>query len=122
MLNHQFIRFLIVGGVNTVFGYSIYALFIYIGLHYTIAALASTILGVLFNFKTTGIFVFKSNRNSLLFKFIGVYAVIYLLNIACLKIFNMLEVNMYLAGAILILPLAVLSFILNKKYVFKEQK
>ena len=120
MANKQFIRFLIIGVVNTIFGYSIYALFIFAGLHYTLAALLSTILGVLFNFKTTGVFVFKNKRNILIFKFIGVYSFLYLINIAFLKVFNMLQMNMYLAGAILIVPSAILSFILNKKLVFKE--
>ena len=122
MANKQFIRFLIIGVLNTVFGYSIYALFIFTGLHYTLAALLSTMVGVLFNFKTFGAFVFKDKRNVLIFKFIGVYSFLYLVNIAFLKIFNMLQMNMYLAGAILLPPLAMLSFILNKKLVFKETR
>jgi putative flippase GtrA len=120
MLKQQLVHFLIVGVLNSAFGYGIYALFIFAGLHYTLAALLSTILGVLFNFKTFGTFVFKNKRNVLIFKFIGVYSFLYMINISFLKIFNMLQMNMYLAGAILIVPSAILSFILNKKLVFKE--
>lgn len=119
-LSNTFIRFLFIGGLNTAFGYSIYAILIYLHLHYSLAALMATILGVLFNFKTTGRLVFKSKNNRLLFKFIGVYAIIYVINIASLKVFNFYRVDMYLAGAVLLLPIAVIAFILNKNFVFKE--
>ncbi|EKE04053.1 MAG: GtrA family protein [uncultured bacterium] len=122
MIDKRFIKFLFVGGLNTLFGYSMYALFIIIGLHYSIAVLFSTILGVLFNFKTTGKLVFKISKNSLIFKFIGVYAFIYLLNVTSLSIFKLYKFDLLLAGAIVIIPLAMISFILNKKFVFEGKK
>lgn len=118
LLNNRFVKFLIVGGINTVFGYGVFALLIFLKFHYAVAALLATILGILFNFKTTGTIVFKNSDNSLLFKFIGVYAVLYFINTGVLKIFHSYSVNMYLAGALLIFPSAALSFLLNKKFVF----
>lgn len=114
----RLILFFLVGGVNTVFGYSLYALLIYLNLHYALASLLSTIGGVLFNFKTTGVIVFKNHNNRLLFRFIGVYTVTYLFNVGGLKIFSIYNANMYLAGAVLVLPMALLAFILQKKFVF----
>lgn len=119
-LSNKFIRFLFVGGLNTAFGYSVYAILIYLHFHYSLAALMGMIFGVLFNFKTTGRLVFKNKNNRLLFKFIGVYAIIYVINTASLKVFNFIKVDMYLAGAVLLLPMAVIAFILNKNFVFKE--
>lgn len=119
-LSNKFIRFLFVGGLNAAFGYSVYAILIYLHVHYSLAALMATILGVLFNFKTTGRLVFKSKNNRLLFKFIGVYAIIYVINVASLKVFNFFKVDMYLAGAAMLLPMAAIAFILNKNLVFKE--
>lgn len=120
-IDKKFIRFLFVGALNTVFGYSLYALFIFLGLHYTIAVLFSTILGILFNFKTIGVLVFKNNNNRLINRFFAVYAINYILNVSFLKIFKMAGMeNMYINGLILVLPLALLSFILNKKFVFKR--
>ncbi|MDD3014207.1 MAG: GtrA family protein [Candidatus Gastranaerophilales bacterium] len=121
IIDEKFIKFLIVGGLNTIFGYSVYALFLFIGLHYSIAILLAYLLGVLFNFKTTGILVFNNSNNILIFKFIGVYCIIYILNVFFLGIFDSLKFNMFLAGAILILPMALLSFILNKNLVFKGE-
>lgn len=114
----KFIKFLFAGGLNTIFGYSIFAILIFSGFHYTLAVFFSTMLGIFFNFKTIGKIVFKNNSNKLIFKFIGVYTIIYLLNILFLKILKSYNFDIYLAGALLIIPMAMLSFILNKKFVF----
>jgi putative flippase GtrA len=111
-----------VGSINTLFGYSTFALFIYLGIHYALASLLSTVLGVLFNFKTTGILVFKNKDNSLLFRFFGVYSVVYIINVLVLKLLGEAGLDMYLAGAVVIVPLAVLSFVLNKLFVFEVKK
>ena len=66
-------KFLIVGSLNTLFGYSLYALFIFCGLHYSLGVLLSTSIGILFNFKTIDKFVFESSDNKLIHKFIAVY-------------------------------------------------
>lgn len=118
----QLILFFLVGGVNTVFGYSLYALFLFFHFHYALASLFSTVGGVLFNFKTTGVIVFKNNNNSLLFKFVAVYVVTFFLGISVLRIFSIYHANMYLAGIYLILPQALLAFILQKKFVFRGEK
>ena len=119
ILNNRFVRFLAVGGLNSAFGYGVFALLIFLKFHYAAAALLATILGVLFNFKTTGRLVFGSKGNSLIFKFIGVYAVIYAINTASLGVFNFFKVDLYLAGAAMLLPMAMVAFVLNKSLVFK---
>jgi len=111
--------FLLVGGLNTLFGYGIFAVFIYFNFHYSLAAALSTVLGILFNFKTTGSLVFKSKDNKLLIKFVGVYLIAYIINVLFLGILNIYMSN-YLAGAIIILPLSFFSFILMKKFVFTD--
>lgn len=121
-IENKLIRFLLVGGVNTLFGYIVFAFFIFLNFHYTIATLISVILGILFNFKTTGKLVFENSNNVLIFKFTGVYTIIYILNIICLKTFSYFKINIYLAGMLLILPMALISFLLNKKFVFKQKE
>lgn len=122
MLNHQFIRFLLVGVINTLFGYGIYAFLVLVGVHFALAALLSTILGVLFNFKTTGALVFKSNDNQLIIKFFVVYGILYLLNVAGIYVLSTVNVNHQAGGAIMLLPMAILGFVLNKYYVFNQKK
>lgn len=119
----KFIRFLFVGALNTLFGYLVYALFIFLGLHYSLAVFCSTILGILFNFKTIGVIVFNNNNNRLIFRFFAVYGINYILNVAGLTLLKFMgSDNMYINGLFLVLPLALLSFLLNKKYVFLKRK
>lgn len=115
----QALVFLFVGGLNTLFGYSLYALLIYFGVYYPLAVLLATCLGVLFNFFTTGKIVFKNSNNRLLIKFIGVYAFLYVLNVIIINVLHALSDNLYLAGFIATFPLAVIAFVLNKFLVFK---
>jgi len=117
-----FLRFLVVGGVNTLFSFAVYALLILLGLHYVLAALISTICGILFNFKTTGTLVFKNRDNRLLLRFFGVYTFTYFINIGLLKLFDMAGVGSLVAGAIIVLPMAVVSFLLMRRFVFKTLK
>lgn len=121
IMDKTFVRFLFVGILNTFFGYSVFAVLIYSGFHYTVANLLSTILGVLFNFKTIGMLVFKNTRGYLILRFVAVYAVIYCLNIAFLKILSMMNVNMYVAGLVILFPMACTAFVLNKHFVFHEK-
>lgn len=122
MISIELIKFLFVGILNTIFGYSLFAIFIFFNMHYSLAVLCSTILGVLFNFKTIGKLVFGSHDNSLIFRFVAVYIVIYILNISFLWFFKYLGFgNMYINGMVLLAPLAVVSFILNKKFVFRNK-
>ncbi len=121
-LDNHFIRFILVGILNTMVGYGLFALFIYLGLHYSLAVLFSTILGVLFNFKSIGKLVFNSNNNERIYHFIGVYILLYLLNVSGLWGLSSIGMeNMYVAGAILLAPLAIISFILNKNFVFNQE-
>jgi putative flippase GtrA len=120
ILSKRFIKFILVGFINTVFGYSVYALFIYLNMHYSLAVLFATILGVLFNFKSTGRLVFKVNNNASLARFIGVYVITYVLNVAALGIFNFYRFDLYVAGLLMILPMALAAYVLQSRYVFKE--
>lgn len=117
-----FLRFLVVGGINTVFAYSVFALFILIGLHYVLASLLTLICAVLFNFKTTGTLVFKNRDKRLIFRFFGVYLIYYFMIIGLLRLFDMAGVTPLVAGAIIVLPMAVVTFLLMRKLVFKSFK
>jgi putative flippase GtrA len=137
---NKIVRFFLVSGLNTVFGYGLFALLVLIGLHYTIAGLVATVLGVLFNFKSIGLLVFKTNRNVVVFKFIGVYGINYVISILLLtvleqsgidaflgkelfQITNLLIItapraNACIGGAILIVPMGLLAYALNHRFVF----
>jgi putative flippase GtrA len=115
----RFLRFLVAGAVNTIFGYSVFALMIFLHVHYAIAAFVSTVCGVLFNFLTTGHFVFGNREASRLPRFFGVYAVSYVVGVLLLRLSEILRIDVLLAAAALALPMAAFSYTLNRLFVFR---
>jgi putative flippase GtrA len=113
-----FLRYLIVGAINTLFGYSAFALLLYVGLHYTLAWLIAAGAGILFNFNTTGRIVFKNSNHQLLIKFLKVYLLLYLINVTLLKLMVIFAINLYLGSAVILLPMAFVAYQLNKRLVF----
>ena len=86
-----------------------------------LSIILSTMAGVLFNFKTYGVLVFKSHDNSRIFRFFASYAFLIGLQLILLKWLNQLGItNPYIAVGILVLPLAALSFVLLRKFVFRQ--
>lgn len=142
MIDKKFIKFLLVGCLNTLFGYLMYVIFISTPLQKEIALFFAYIFGVLWNFKTTGVLVFKNNNNKLIFKFILAYVITYFINLfglncvnsahlgknlaewtlGLLNIETQYNLTKYFDQIILILPIAMISFILFKTFVFKESE
>ncbi len=114
------IRFVLVGLLNTVFGYSIFALMIKIGIHYALATFIGTILGVLFNFFTTGRMVFNSLGNKQLLRFILVYIFLYVINIFLLEVLITAGLSAYLGGFVLIPVMAPIGYFLQTRFTFKQ--
>ena len=117
--SRRFARFIAVGLLNTAFGYGVFAFVIFCGFHYIWASLLSTVLGILFNFFATGRLVFNNHDNSRLGRFFCVYGVNFVFGLAGLALLNELRVDLYLAGLILIPPSAVLTYLLNRLFVFR---
>ncbi|MDN4574778.1 polysaccharide biosynthesis protein GtrA [Pandoraea cepalis] len=118
----RLVNYFLVGGLNTLFGYGVFALCLRIDLHYSLAIAISTVLGTLFNFKSTGKLVFRSSDNSRIVHFVLVYGVVYLVNVAAVAVLVRLGLNAYLSGLVLIVPLALLAYHLNSRFVFNRNE
>lgn len=105
--------------INTIVYYALYSFFIYLGINYKLAVLFATLLGILFSFKTFSIYVFQEMGYKVFVKFILVYTILYFVNIYLISILE--GNNIYLAGIIAIVPVSMLTFILNKWYVFNRK-
>lgn len=116
------VRFLLVGALNTVVGYGVFALMHWVGFHYGIASTIATIVGVIFNFKSTGTLVFQSSDNTLIFRFVLVYAFVLCVNLLGLTLLERVGISPYIGALALILPLAVLAYTLNARYVFQTNE
>jgi putative flippase GtrA len=114
----QLLRFFVVGGLNTCFGYSLFAVLTYVGVVYPIAIGLATIGGVLFNFQSIGRMVFGGAPRSRFWRFVGVYCIVYLVNVGSVHLLLRLGANVYVANAIMLIPLSLLAFILNRQFVF----
>jgi putative flippase GtrA len=120
--SRQFVRFLVVGVLNTAVGYGLFAFFVILGLHYGIAAALSTVLGVLFNFHTIGRLVFESRDRSLLLRFAAVYATTYVLNVGALRALEATRQPVLVVQAGLAFPMAAVAFALHRRFVFHREK
>ena len=114
----RLLRFFVVGGINTLFGYAAYAFLLYVGLHYVLAALFGTVAGVLFNFLTTGTLVFDGMSKARLRRFIGVYCATYVINVALLGALVAAGIGAYVAGLVCIVPMALVYYLLMRRFVF----
>lgn len=115
----RFIKFLLVGGLNTAFGYLVFALLIWLGLHYSLATFLSTVIGIVFNFFTTGRLVFQNSDNGLIFRFFTVYGVYWVINVSAIWLVTLTGyTNLYVIGIALVLPCAMVSYVLMKVFVF----
>lgn len=113
------VRFGAIGIVNTLFGFTAYAFLVWTGLHYALAALLATIAGVLFNFVTTGGLVFDARPSAgRLVRFVMVYGALYLLNVAGLHLLIGTGLGPYAAALVLVVPMAFLSFLMMRTFVF----
>jgi putative flippase GtrA len=114
----RFLVFLLVGALNTAVGYGLFAAFIFLGADTTLALSAATTLGVLFNFKSIGRLVFASGNVRLLPRFVGIYAVQFGVNLLALKALERAGASPLLAQLLILPPLAILSFIMMRHFVF----
>ena len=119
ILKSKFFIFLVVGGINTAFNYSVYALCIFAGLGHVIAATCAFAVGMVFNFKTHGKFVFKTRNKNSFYLYVVSWVGIYIVNVTVLDLMVRNGVDSYLAGALMIPPMAVLAFLVLRFIVFR---
>ena len=111
-----FLRFGLVGLLNAVFGYAVFALLIWLGIEPSVALVVATVAGTLFNFQTSRRLVFRSRGDAA--RFIAVYVVVLAINWTALRMLRRYGVAELEAQAILTLPVAALSFIGQRRFVF----
>ena len=124
----QFIRYLVVGGFNTLAGYSIYALFNYlltdkVPFSYLFASALSNVVAITISFLTYKCFVFKTKGNFIreYLRCYAVYGFSFLLGLVLLSILvEGIGINSYLAGALLIPVGVIISFLGHRNYSFRQ--
>ncbi|MDB5595626.1 MAG: hypothetical protein JWM36_2587 [Hyphomicrobiales bacterium] len=112
------LRFLLAGGLNTLFGYAaFYAAFALTG-QPALSVVISNIFAIFFNFATIGGYAFGVRDTRRLLRFIVVYASLLVANVTGLHLLTSDQISAPLAQAMLIPPLVALSYFLSRGFVF----
>lgn len=114
----QFIRFGLVGVVNTGVSYGIYALLLYLGFNYALANFGSLVLGIGVSFFSQGRLVFGNASIGRLPRFVLLWSILYLVNIGMIALFLRYGINAYLGGALALVPITLISFVCQRYLVF----
>lgn len=117
LFSFKIIRFLFIGGINTLLSFLIFSTLFYIGLHYFIASLLTLIIGIFISFNTHKRFTFFS-KSSEYEKYIFIALFIYIFSNFFLYIADISGVNIYLAYLIILFPSAIINFFLLRRFVF----
>lgn len=118
----RFVRFVVVGVLNTLFGYIVFVALWYALRNNTAAVMIGTAINVTFNYFTTGRFVFANTGFKTLLPYFGGYAIVMLLNIAAIEGLTRLGFSAPIAGLIALPFLVLTSYAYNSLVVFKRPK
>ena len=108
----RFIRFLGVGVLNTACGSAAYARLVLIGLSPQPALAIAFAMGILWNYLAHARLVFDTRGVSRIVPYAAAYGVIYAINALALAAALRTGLNAYVAQALLVLPMAALSFVM----------
>ena len=119
--NTKGFHFLVIGSLNTLFGLASFSIAISLWDEIWLALMISNVTGIAFNFLTIGGVVFRDLRLARLPRFMLVYMGIYLLNWECIVLLvTFIETNKILAQTVMVIPMALISYILLNHYVFRS--
>ena len=121
-LNFEFFKFLTVGFLNTIVGYTVYVALLFIDTPYLFALIFSTIIGILFNYFSFGRIFFREQGDWLIFcRFFSAYTVIFITNVVMLSTLTTYSIFSPYIAQMICLPLnVILSWSLLNHWVFKR--
>lgn len=117
----QVVRFLWAGLINTAFGYSVFALLIFAGMHPQLALLLQFILGVIWNFCIHARFVFGVQGYRRFPLYAMSYVVLYFVNALLLRGLMQVGLDPYLAQAVALGPVVILSYLMISRALGRGQ-
>ena len=113
----QFLRFLKIGVLNTLFGYALYALLLAAGLQMFVAQIVGTMIAIAFNYLTYSRYVFGGAAIYKM-RFLFSYAVNYLISLASLATSAVVFPEPHLAGLVSMIISAAVNFLVLRTFVF----
>lgn len=117
-----FAKFIVVGGLNSFFGLGIYSLIALTNLPTWMALTAANLAGLVFNFFTTGKLVFRDISAARIPRFIICYGIIFVLHLELIEWLSPVSGGRICAMAIMVLPMALLSYLIQSRFVFNATR
>lgn len=108
----RMLRFLGAGVVNTAFGYGVFGALVFLGAHPQVALIVQFLIGVLWNFWIHRRYVFAVRGYGRLPVYALSYVAVYVVNAVLLRSLMAIGLNAYLAQALSLGPVVILSYIL----------
>lgn len=111
-------RYFLAGGVNTAFGFGLYALLVWLGLNMYLAQMIAHCLGMAFNYVSYSRHVFRETTSAKL-RFVLSYALNYVMGLVGLVAVSQIIASPYAAGFMAILIVSVINYFVLRLFVFR---
>ncbi len=118
--NSRMVRYVFVGGMNTVFGFAVYALLAPTSLPTWLILIIANVAAISFNFATTGSIVFRDLKLQRIPRFLLIYGIIFLTYLTLIEWLSPMIGGRIMAMAVVVLPVSALNYILQMMFVFKR--
>ncbi len=122
LADRQFLRFLVAGGVNTLFGFGVNIAAMLAGLPVWLSMLIGTVAGIAFNFLTHGGYAFRDMSAGRLPRYVLGYAVVYLVGLAAFHALHLAMHDPIACQVLLVIPMALLSYLIMSRFVFQKRR
>jgi len=122
-ISPDLLKFLVVGITNTLGGYAFYAALVALGVNYAVALTLEYVAGIAYGFVLNKRWTFNAQGGSLrqAWRYVVLYGVIYLLNVGLLMaLVERWGLNPYISQLILLGFLTLLSFVVQKRWIFAD--
>ena len=113
------LRFVVVGGLNTLACYLVYAGLLMLGLPFWAANFGALVFGICLNFTLQGRFVFNDRDPRRFYSFVASWLVIYAVQTAIIGLMVRAGLDPKLAGLIVLPGTAAVSYVVQKRIVFR---
>ncbi len=113
------IRFYQAAALNAAFGFGLYSVFVYAGMNLFVAQIVAHCIGVAFNYVTYSQYAFRGSAPAKL-RFLGAYAINYVVGLLALLLTSSFIASPYLAMAVAIVIATVINFVALKYGVFTK--
>lgn len=117
----RFFRFGFTGLLNTIFGYSVFALLYWLTEFIALASLFSFVAGTLFNYWTFGKWVYGDRQGGGRLMMFVVYGIVMLFSILSLEGLKGIGISPYIGSWLMLVPNMGLVYFLTSVWVFGER-